>query len=403
MPAEHRLNPAEWSLARALAATFFLRMLGLFMLIPVLALYVDRLAGATPLLVGLALGIYGLTQALCQVPFGRLSDRLGRRPVIVAGLAIFGLGSVIAAAAQSIWPVLIGRAVQGAGAVSGASLALAADHVRPEQLTKVNAVVGISIGAAFSCAFVVGPALDAALGLAGLFLAAALLAVLAILIVLLALPRGRPATTPARATALGEILATPGMAVFFTGVFALHAVLTASFVALPVTLADGLGVAPARHYVVYLPVLGLSVLAVGPPIMLSVRRGLGWRFFLAAVALLGGAELALFLAWDTLGVYAALVVFFTAFNFIEASMPGLVARAAPADGRGAALGAYASCQFFGMFAGGALGGATASAFGYAAVPLACAVVCLLWLGACRRVAGERFEAPRKPDAVPPVG
>ncbi|MCB1748793.1 MAG: MFS transporter [Gammaproteobacteria bacterium] len=380
MSTELAMNAQEKRSALVLALVFFMRMLGLFMLIPVLALYAERLPGATPFLIGVAIGIYGLTQAGFQIPLGSLSDRVGRRPVIVAGLCLFAIGALIAAAAKTIWPVIVGRAVQGAGAVSGATLALAADLSRESQRTKVMAIIGISIGGAFSVAFVVGPVLNGLFGLGGLFLASGALALLAIAVLVAGLPR---APAPARGSAVPSLLETltePDLRVLYLGVLTLHLVLAASFVAIPVTLREGLGLDAARHYTVYLPVLAVSILLVGPLIMLSSRRGLARTLFYGSIGGLAAAELLLWLWWDSRpGIYAALTLYFVAFNFLEASLPGFISRAAPASGKGAALGAYSTFQFIGVFLGGLCGGSVAGAWGYAAVPLVCAAIGLAWL------------------------
>ena len=380
MSAATALNRQELHASAALAAVFFLRMLGLFMLIPVLALYAGHLAGASPFMVGLAIGIYGLTQASLQIPFGALSDRVGRRPVIVGGLLIFTCGSLIAAMAQHIAVIALGRAVQGAGAVSGATLALAADLTRPEQRTKVMALIGISIGAAFSLAFVVGPLLNAVLGLRGLFIAAAALGLLAIPILYFGVPRPATAPQPVVAGTAVRALFAPELRVLYVGVLALHLVLAASFVAIPVGLREGLQIAAERHYAVYLPVLLGSLVLVTPLVMLSARPGYARWTFYGAILGLGLAELTLWWGWQSAYVsYAGLVLFFTAFNYLEASLPGLISRVAPSTHKGTALGAYSTFQFIGMFAGGVIGGLVAQGYGFGAVPLACAGLSLVWL------------------------
>ncbi len=391
------LNRGEWRAAAALAAVLFLRMLGLFMIIPVLSLHAATLHGATPLLIGLALGIYGLTQALCQIPLGALSDRVGRRPVIVGGLALFALGSVLGALAHSIWPVLLGRAVQGAGAISGTTLALASDLSRENQRTKIMALIGISIGIAFSAAFVLGPLLNARLGLTGVFSATAVLAALAIAVVLVAVPRPPPPAAPAPdAPRFAAILAQPELRVLFLGVFALHLVLAASFVAVPIALAEGSALPAARHAEVYLPVIVASLLLVAPFIMLSARPGYTRRLFHGAIAGLVLATLLECLAWRSgAGLATALVLFFTCFNFVEAALPGIVSRAAPAAARGAALGAYSTFQFVGMFAGGVIGGGAAATLGYRGVPAVCAVICALWLALSLRAPATALEQPAR--------
>ncbi len=349
------------------------------MLIPVLALYVDTLRDATPFLIGTAIGIYGLTQALLQIPLGSLSDRIGRKPVIVGGLVVFIVGALLAAWSDSIWPVIAGRAIQGLGAVSGASLALAADLSRDNQRTKIMAIIGVSIGAAFSVAFVLGPALNAVFGLRGVFMSGAVLACAAIPIVIFAVPGVSPRTANAQSGRIAQIIVDRDLRVLYVGVLSLHLILAASFVAIPIGLVESMHLAAAQHYEVYLPVLALSLLVAGPLIGLSSRKQLGERFFYISVGLLSIAELLLWLFWNSVvGFLAALTLFFAAFNFLEASLPGLISRAAPSARKGTALGAYSSFQFIGVFLGGMLGGVIAGQFGYTCVPLASALLGAVW-------------------------
>lgn len=366
----------------ALAAIFFLRMLGLFMLLPVLALYADRLISATPLLIGIALGIYGLTQAAMQIPMGRWSDRRGRKPVIATGLLVFAGGGALAASSSHIAVVIAGRALQGAGAISGSMLALAADVTRPQHRTKIMALIGISIGISFSAAFVLGPVIDGWIGLSGLFWVSAALGLAAQPLLWFAVPD--PGTSVPLAAAHGAAgtgtTRNPGLLPLYLGVFCLHAILAASFVSIPVLLNSGAGIPVAAHYAMYLPVLGCSLLIVVPMIMLSHRAGLGDTLYRCAVAGVVLGELGLWLAPPNLLVIGAfLTAFFAGFNYLEASLPSMVSRAAPAASRGAALGTYATAQFIGMFAGGVLGGAIANVAGYRLVFAGMAVVGACWL------------------------
>jgi MFS family permease len=372
------MEPRELRAGIALAAIFFLRMLGLFMLLPVLALYADRLVAATPLLIGLALGIYGLTQAAMQIPMGRWSDRRGRKPVIATGLLVFAGGGILAASSSHIAVVIVGRALQGAGAISGAILALAADVTRPQHRTKVMALIGISIGISFSAAFVLGPVIDGWIGLSGLFWVSAALGLAAQPLLWFAVPDPIAPAAPVAARS-GRAL-SPGLLSLYVGVFCLHGILAASFVSIPVLLRTGLGIAVAEHYATYLPVLGCSLLIVGPMIMLSHRAGLADTLYRCAVALVVFGELGLWLAPpNVLVIGACLTAFFVGFNYLEASLPSMVSRAAPAASRGSALGTYATAQFIGMFAGGVLGGAIADVAGYRLVFAGMAVVGAFWL------------------------
>jgi len=386
------MTATERRTAIALAAAFFLRMLGLFMVLPVLALYADDLPGATPLYVGLALGLYGFSQAALQIPFGRWSDRVGRKPVIAVGLVIFTLGGLVAAFAEHIFTVILGRTLQGAGAVSGATLALAADLTRVEQRTKTMAIIGVSIGIAFSLAFVVGPIIDAHFGLRGVFLAAAAAGVAALVLVLFAVPRAPVmqgiVVTPASATS-GELRA------LYAGVLCLHLVLSASFVSIPLILAQDLGLAKTAHYGIYVPALLASMLIIGPLIGRSHRGNLTQLVFPAAIGCIVVAEGLLWLVPATrIGVIATLTLFFTGFNFLEASLPSMISRAAPVSNKGVALGTYATGQFVGTFLGGLLGGAAASAFGSHGVFAAAGTVALGWLLLSRHEAFTLKTSPR---------
>jgi MFS family permease len=372
--------------ALSLAILLFFRMFGLFLILPVLSLHAQSLAGATPFLIGVAMGVYGLTQALFQIPFGGLSDRYGRKPVIAAGLLLFGLGSVVCAVSGHVAGIIAGRALQGAGAISAAVMALAADLTREEQRIKVMAVIGVTIGLAFAAAFVAGPALDAVLGLYGLFWLAAGLALGGLLVLYLFVPG--PANSafhrecePEWGQVLG-ILANRDLRRLNVGIGCLHFLLTASFVVLPVVLRDDLGLASPSHWQVYLPVFGLSIVLMVPAIRAAERRGR--EVFLGAVAFVGVSELGLALGHgSSSGVFLMLWGFFSGFNYLEASLPALVSQMAPADRRGTALGVYAMSQFLGTFAGGAIGGLLSGYSGATGVFLLCAALALSWLAYAR--------------------
>lgn len=373
-----RLNATEWRAAASLALVVGLRMFGLFLLLPVFALAAREMPGATPLLIGLALGVYGVGQALCQVPLGWLSDRVGRKPAIALGLGVFVLGSVIAALSEGMAGILAGRLLQGMGAVAGAGLALAADLSRPTQRGKVMGVIGVSIGASFLLALMFAPPLFALGGLPGLFSLMAGLALVALLLLWRVVPTAPPAqaATPVRG-ALRTVLGDRALTSMQLAVFVLHAALTAAFVGLPLLLADQVGLPLARHWELYLPVLGASALAMGA---LLSRRGQGGGqlpLLLMALPVLGVA-LVLF---GVVGSHiwwlgAAAFVFFTAFNLLEAGLPALTSRLAPEALRGTALGAYSTAQFLGAFVGGVVGGWALGAFGIDGVFYAAAVLVL---------------------------
>lgn len=378
------MNSGERRATLGLASIFGLRMLGLFLILPVFALYGTELSGATPMLIGLAIGAYGLTQAVLQIPFGMLSDRIGRRPVIVMGLLIFALGSGVAAEAQSIVGVIMGRALQGCGAIAAAVMALAADLTRDSQRTKSMALIGISVGAAFLLALVAGPMIAAAAGLSGVFWATALLALFAVALLYGVVPAGGEpafrAEVNARAGGLPVVLRHPDLLRLDFGVLILHFILTASFVVLPVILESQLAVARADHWMVYVPVLLLSVAGMAGLISLGERRQILHRLLAGVAGLVIVADLLLAGFSDSLPVFIlGLWLFFVGFNTLEASLPSLLTRFAPEGLRGTALGVYATAQFFGAFLGGTLGGLVYGGFGVAGVFLTCALAAAVWL------------------------
>ncbi|WP_018953706.1 MFS transporter [Thioalkalivibrio sulfidiphilus] len=389
------LSPAELRVSGALASIYAVRMLGLFMILPVFALYAEGLAHVTPFLVGLAIGIYGLTQALLQIPLGMLSDRIGRKPVMVAGLLVFAAGSVLAAVSDSIYGVIAGRALQGAGAIAAVVLALAADLTREEHRTKVMAIIGLTIGVSFSVALVAGPVLDRWVGVAGIFWLTALLAIVAIGITLLLIPTPVTARVHRDAQAVpgtfGDVLRDPQLLRLDAGIFVLHMVLTANFVVLPLLLRDSLGLDSAQHWWVYLPVLLAGFFAMVPFIIYAEKHRRMKPVFVGAIAVLGVAQLALAgnggsMVW----LVVALFVFFAAFNLLEASLPSLIAKMAPPDRKGTAMGVYSSTQFLGIFVGGAVGGLLHARYGVQGVFLLGALGTLIWLGLAMSMRRPRY-------------
>lgn len=381
-----RMNTPERRATFALAGVFALRMLGMFLVLPVFVLYAVELPAASPLLAGLALGMYGLTQGMLQIPFGWLSDRYGRKPVLSAGLLLFAAGSVVAATAPDIWWTLAGRALQGAGAISAVVTALLADLTRDGIRTRAMAVVGVSIGASFALSLVAGPVLGAWIGVRGIFWLTAALAAAALWVVWRVVPAepatGRGAPVPG---ALRAALLAPGLRRLNFGIFALHFILTACFVALPQALAALPALAGVPHAYVYLPVVAGSGLLMLPLVLAGDRPALQRPLTLATLALLVSALVAMAVGHGSLWpLTGALLAFFTAFNFLEASLPAAVARTAGATGRGSALGVYSSCQFLGAFAGGAAGGALYGTGGPALVFAASALVGAGWLAVSAR-------------------
>jgi MFS family permease len=365
----------------ALGSIYALRMLGLFMILPVFALYATNYDGYSPALAGLAIGIYGLSQACLQIPYGMASDRFGRKPVITIGLVIFILGSVLAATSDHILGLVLGRALQGAGAIAAVVMALTADLTADEHRTKAMAGIGASIGLAFGVAMVAGPLIAASTGLAGIFWLTAGLAVAAIGVLHGLVPnapvRGIRDVRPVRAQ-LRSVLQHRELWRLDVGIFALHLALTAVFVVLPLSLRDGAGIAAEQHWMVFLGVMVLAIAAMVPWIIVSERRGKVKPVFLGAVACLAVACLWLALATGRWSFLVALVFFFTAFNLLEATLPSLVSRVAPADMKGTALGVYSTAQFSGAFAGGSLGGWIHGSYGDTTVFVLAAGVLAIW-------------------------
>ena len=377
-----RMSSIERRAAAALAGIFSLRMLGLFMFLPVFSVHAHEYAGHTPLLIGVAIGIYGLTQGVFQVPFGILSDRFGRKPVIAAGLLIFALGSVVAALADDIGGIVAGRALQGMGAVAAAVMALASDLTNEAHRTRVMAVIGASIGAAFALALVLGPMVTDAAGVSGLFWTTAVLAALAIALLHFGVP------TPPRMTGTGGS-ALAGLATALrdrqmlrlnAGIFILHAVMIATFVALPIALRDRAGIDVADHSKVYFGVLLASVIFTAPLVVIADRANRSRAVMLIGIVLLGAALAGLAGASaDSVVLVVCMVIYFTGFNTLEASLPAIVSRVAPMRARGAALGVYSTLQYLGAFAGGVIGGWLLGAGGERATLAACAGLCIGWM------------------------
>ncbi len=389
------MTPGEMRSAFSLAGIFSLRMLGLFMILPVFALYSEKLDGATPALMGLAIGAYGATQALLQIPFGLLSDRLGRKPVIAAGLILFALGSVVAAMSTSIYGIILGRAIQGSGAIAAAVMALAADLTREEQRTKAMAIIGMSIGMSFSLALVAGPLLDHWIGISGIFWLTGVLACVGIAVLYLVVPQpeiSRPHrdAEPIPAQFISVLRDGQLLRLDF-GILTLHMVLTASFTVLPLVLRDNVGLASAQHWHVYLPVLLLSVLAMVPFIILAERRRRLKQVFLSAILLVGLADLGLaFWHFSLVSVSILLFLFYVGFNLLEATLPSLISKVAPPDSKGTAMGFYSSAQFFGAFLGGAIGGWLQGKAGVSGVFLFCGAATLVWLVAAASMRSPRY-------------
>ncbi len=377
------LSGTEKKVAFSLASVFGLRMMGLFMIMPVFALYGQHLEGFSPLWVGIAIGAYGLTQAVLQIPMGILSDRIGRKPVIMGGLLVFALGSVVAAMADSIYGVVAGRALQGMGAIAAAVLALAADLSRDEQRTKVMAIIGMCIGFSFALSLLIGPVVAQHLGLSGLFAMTAGLALLGIVIVQLLVPnpvthapKGDTLAAPAR---IVQMLKNPQLIRLDAGIFILHLVLTAVFVALPLDLVDA-GFAKEEHWMLYFPAFIGAFFLMVPLIIIGVKRkNAKGMFQVALVILLVALGMMAAFSHSLVGLSVAVVLFFTGFNYLEASLPSLIAKFCPVGEKGTAMGVYSTSQFLGAFCGGLIGGGAYQWLGATGVFIAGMILMAIWL------------------------
>jgi MFS family permease len=367
-----------------LAGIYGLRMLGLFIILPIFALYAEKLPGGeSHLLMGIALGAYGLTQAVLQIPAGWMSDRYGRKPVIYTGLVIFALGSFIAASADNIYWVIAGRAIQGAGAINAAVMALTADLTREEHRTKAMAMIGMTIGITFSISLILSPLLNGVLGVPGIFAMTGGLALLAMAIVRFVIPN--PAITrfhsdtEANGSKFAEVLRNPELRRLDFGIFTLHAILMSVFMQVPFVLQRD-GLEATQHWKIYLPVMLIAFVLMVPPIIIAETKAKLKPVFMAAVALAMCAQLMLMLMQDSLwGVATALLVFFTAFNVLEATLPSMISKIAPLAAKGTAMGVYSSVQFLGAFFGAAVGGALMQYAGHNAVFIFAIILLFVWL------------------------
>lgn len=369
--------PAEKRAVGIVALIAMIRMFGLFALLPVLSLYAAGLADATPLLIGFAVGAYGLTQAGLQIPLGALSDRVGRVPVIVGGLIIFAVGSIVAAVGDTIWSVIAGRLLQGAGAISATLTALIADATRLEVRTRSMAFFGVGIGMSFMLALIAGPIIAAYFGVPALFWFAALLAIVAgALLNILPDSIERPLApqswnlTPAF---------RPDLLRLDLYVFLLHTILTASFVALPFLLAHRLEMPITDHWQMYVGALLVSLLGTVPLIISDERKGKATTIGIAVALLFVGELMLSFAGFGVTPVFLALVVFFAGFNFLEAGLPARLSLLAAGEVRGASLGVFSSAQFLGAFAGGLIGGRFLASGRPADVFFVCALLAAIWL------------------------
>jgi MFS family permease len=389
----------EFRAASSLAAVFSVRLLGLFMIYPVFAAYAQGLSGATPYLIGEALGIYGLSQGLLQIPFGLLSDKFGRKRMIVIGLVLFAIGSAVAAVSTSIGGVIFGRVLQGAGAIGSVILALVADLTSEENRTKAMAMVGITIGASFMIALVAGPIMANFIGVRGIFWLMVGLALAGIAITQFAVPNPRQIRVHRDAETvpglIGSVLRNRELLRLDIGIFVLHAMLTASFLVVPGLLRGTLEVSAHKEWLVYLPVLLVSIAVMVPAIVVAEKyRRMKGVFVGAIVALFMSQVMLFFGARDLYFLLAALTIFFSAFNVMEASLPSLVTKTAPPDAKGTAIGIYSSLQFLGIFVGGVVGGWAHLRGGDAGVFALTAALALLWLIAAAKMTQPSYLTTR---------
>jgi MFS family permease len=376
------MTPLERRASSSLAFIYALRMLGLFLVLPVFALEAQRYPGGEDAaLVGLAMGIYGLTQGLLQLPLGMASDRLGRKRVISCGLLVFAIGSFVAAAADTLTGLVIGRSLQGAGAVSAAVTAMLADQTRDEVRTKAMALVGASIGLMFALSLLVAPLLVGVGGLSGLFTLTGVLALVGIAVVVWGVPPEPAHLRTAPRGRLMDVLRHGPTVRLNVGVFALHAVLLAMWVGVPSLLVEA-GLPASRHWWVYVPTVGVSFFVMAATLFPLERRGYLRAVFLVAVGLIALVQVGLALLVGAPGVALLallLFVFFCGSNILEAALPSMASRMAPEGARGAALGVYNTLQSLGFFAGGAVGGWLVKHVGVQGLFAACAGLMFLWL------------------------
>lgn len=379
------MTSLERRASMGLAGIYGLRMLGLFIILPVFALYAAEglPGGESHILTGIAIGAYGLTQAVLQIPAGWMSDRYGRKPVIYAGLLLFALGSFVAASADNIYWVIAGRAIQGAGAINAAVMALTADLTREEVRTKAMAMIGITIGITFSISLVLAPMLYQAIGVPGIFALTGLLALLAMLFVALVIPN--PAITRfhsgsgASSHRFGDVLRNKDLLRLDFGIFSLHAILMSVFMQVPFVLKKN-GLEIGEHWKVYLPVMLLALVLMVPPIIAAEKKAKMKQVFVGAIGLACLAQLSLMLTQGSVwGVVLSLLLFFTAFNVLEATLPSMISKIAPLAAKGTAMGVYSSMQFLGAFFGAIGGGLVMQYLGGDAVFLFAAGLLLLWL------------------------
>ncbi|MGK0273467.1 MAG: MFS family permease [Cocleimonas sp.] len=378
------MNQLETRTALSLAAVFSARMLGLFMILPILPLLAKDLNNSTPFLIGLCIGIYGLTQAILQIPLGMISDKIGRKPVIIGGLLVFALGSILAALSDDIYWIIFARAIQGSGAIAATTMALAADLSREDHRAKMMAFIGMSIGASFAIAMVVGPVISQWGGLSAVFWVTAILAGIGILLVTFVVPTPKLTKTHRDVGILKAyvkpVLTQSTLLRMNLSVFSLHLLMTANFAVLPLIFRDSLQMDTAEHWKIYLPVLFISIAFSLPMIIISEKFRKIKIFFVVAVFLIMLSQVLLaFIDYSLYSLLFAFLLFFIGFNFLEAVQPSLVAKYSDVSAKGTAMGVYSTAQFLGIFVGGVMGGLILQNWGISGVFIFGIVMAVLFL------------------------
>ena len=385
MPYSERMSALEVRASLSLASIYGLRMLGMFLILPIFSIYAETLPGGeSHMLIGLALGAYGLTQAMLQLPFGMASDRFGRKRMIYIGLLLFFIGSLVAAFADNLYTVIIGRAIQGAGAVSAVVTALVADLTREEHRTKAMAMIGGTIGITFALSLVLGPALNQWIGIPGIFMLTGILAALAVLVVKYLVPDPVVSRFHSDAEAapskLKDVLQDMQLMRLNFGIFSLHAAQMAMFVVVPFAIKQTSGMSENDHWLIYLPIMVLSFALMVPAIIYGEKKAKLKQVFVGAIFIMLLAQLlfagSVNLFW---GVIVSLSAYFVAFNILEATLPSIISKLAPAASKGTAIGVYNTAQSLGVFVGGTLGGYLSHYHGFASVFIFCSVLIALWL------------------------
>jgi predicted MFS family arabinose efflux permease len=388
-----RFSAVEKRAVFSIASLYGFRMLGLFMVLPVMSLYFSDYQQSSTFMLGLALGIYGLTQAIFQIPLGLLSDKIGRRPVIFGGLLLFSLGSIVAAVADTAMGVILGRALQGMGAIASTLMALITDLTAEQNRTKAMASIGGSIGISFGLAMVLGPVIASSFGMAGIFWLTAFLGLIGVLIIFKAIPNTlslrKNRETQTDLQQLSGLLREPSLMRLNIGIFFLHLTLMAAFVVIPSLLVQQLAIKPNQLWWLYLALLGGGFVAMMPAMIIAEKRNAQKQIFVTAVGLMAVAMFVLGSAQGAVITIVMLFTYFTVFNLLEALLPSWLSKVCPVGNRGTAMGIYSTFQFLGTFVGGILGGYTLANIGADGLFWLLAVMLLFWCIVARRMVSPK--------------